>query len=196
MHRKLDCKYFIYTCKYFFVIVSASVPRMQLILQRIFGIMDLACMHCAAFDGYMKLSVKRITLTYTFFHWIGRHHLMHYTLLMKNKSFHKNRCIVRMQANAWIFIHAYALQVFVEIGDWRPLFPTRVGEEIGDIGQARLNTVSRVYQKYLCVQVVMQFLLSKSCRVAFVTWTRTFVMLFTYTCTHAHTHTRTEEACI
>jgi hypothetical protein len=29
--------------------------------------------------------------------------------------------------------------VFVEIGDWRPLFPTRVGEEIGDIGAARLN---------------------------------------------------------
>jgi hypothetical protein len=27
----------------------------------------------------------------------------------------------------------------VEIGDWRPLFPTRVGEEIGDIGAARLN---------------------------------------------------------
>jgi hypothetical protein len=33
------------------------------------------------------------------------------------------------------------VNVFVEIGDWRPLFPTRVGEEIGDIGQARLNTV-------------------------------------------------------
>ncbi len=30
-------------------------------------------------------------------------------------------------------------QVFVEIGDWRPLFPIRVGEEIGDIGAARLN---------------------------------------------------------
>ena len=29
--------------------------------------------------------------------------------------------------------------MFVEIGDWRPLFPTRVGEEIGDIGAARLN---------------------------------------------------------
>ncbi len=27
----------------------------------------------------------------------------------------------------------------MEIGDWRPLFPTRVGEEIGDIGAARLN---------------------------------------------------------
>lgn len=34
------------------------------------------------------------------------------------------------------------MQVFVEIGDWRPLFPTRVGEEIGDIGQARLNIVT------------------------------------------------------
>ncbi len=30
-------------------------------------------------------------------------------------------------------------QVFVEIGDWRPLFPIRPGEEIGDIGAARLN---------------------------------------------------------
>mmetsp|Transcript_9320 Transcript_9320/g.26748 ORF Transcript_9320/g.26748 Transcript_9320/m.26748 type:complete len:561 (-) Transcript_9320:1059-2741(-) len=37
------------------------------------------------------------------------------------------------------------INVFVEIGDWRPLFPTRVGEEIGDIGAARLN----VYVKEL-----------------------------------------------
>ena len=34
-------------------------------------------------------------------------------------------------------------QVFVEIGDWRPLFPTRTGEEIGDIGAARFNIYAK-----------------------------------------------------
>ncbi|KAJ1491346.1 Cullin repeat-like-containing domain protein [Baffinella frigidus] len=37
------------------------------------------------------------------------------------------------------------VKVFVEIGDWRPLFPTRTGEEIGDIGAARFN----IYNKEL-----------------------------------------------
>jgi len=42
------------------------------------------------------------------------------------------------------------VNVFVEIGDWRPLFPTRVGEEIGDIGAARLN----IYIKELEQQLI------------------------------------------
>jgi hypothetical protein len=41
-------------------------------------------------------------------------------------------------------------QVFVEIGDWRPLFPTRVGEELGDIGAARFN----IYNKELEIQLI------------------------------------------
>jgi len=35
------------------------------------------------------------------------------------------------------------VKVFVEIGDWRPLFPTRTGEEIGDIGAARFNIYTK-----------------------------------------------------
>ena len=31
----------------------------------------------------------------------------------------------------------------MEIGDWRPLFPTRPGEELGDIGAARLNVYGK-----------------------------------------------------
>lgn len=42
-------------------------------------------------------------------------------------------------------------QVFVEIGDWRPLFPTRVGEELGDIGAARFN----IYNKELESQLIL-----------------------------------------
>ena len=42
------------------------------------------------------------------------------------------------------------VQVFVEIGDWRPLFPTRVGEELGDIGAARFN----IYNKELETQLI------------------------------------------
>ena len=41
------------------------------------------------------------------------------------------------------------VDVFVEIGDWRPLFPTREGEEIGDIGQAKLNTYVRELETQL-----------------------------------------------
>ena len=40
-------------------------------------------------------------------------------------------------------------QVFVEIGDWRPLFPTRVGEELGDIGAARFNVYNRELEQNL-----------------------------------------------
>jgi len=43
------------------------------------------------------------------------------------------------------------VQVFVEIGDWRPLFPTRVGEELGDIGAARFN----IYNKELESQLIL-----------------------------------------
>ena len=39
----------------------------------------------------------------------------------------------------------------MEIGDWRPLFPTRVGEELGDIGAARFN----IYNKELESQLIM-----------------------------------------
>ena len=42
-------------------------------------------------------------------------------------------------------------QVFVEIGDWRPLFPTRVGEELGEIGAARFN----IYNKELESQLIL-----------------------------------------
>ena len=40
-------------------------------------------------------------------------------------------------------------QVFVEIGDWRPLFPTRVGEELGDIGAARFNIYNKELENHL-----------------------------------------------
>jgi len=43
------------------------------------------------------------------------------------------------------------VNVFVEIGDWRPLFPTRVGEELGDIGAARFN----IYNKELETQLIL-----------------------------------------
>eukprot|EP00960_Hanusia_phi_P022722 671639-Hanusia_phi.AAC.1 len=41
------------------------------------------------------------------------------------------------------------VNVFVEIGDWRPLFPTRVGEELGDIGVARFNIYNKELEQNL-----------------------------------------------
>ena len=37
----------------------------------------------------------------------------------------------------------------MEIGDWRPLFPTRTGEEIGDIGAARFNIYNKELETFL-----------------------------------------------
>mmetsp|Transcript_181 Transcript_181/g.578 ORF Transcript_181/g.578 Transcript_181/m.578 type:complete len:753 (+) Transcript_181:64-2322(+) len=39
------------------------------------------------------------------------------------------------------------VDVFVEIGDWRPLFPTRPGEELGDIGPQALNIYIRLFEE-------------------------------------------------
>lgn len=45
-----------------------------------------------------------------------------------------------------------SVQVFVELGDWRPLFPTREGEDLGDIGQTSLSVYMEEFEKYLLLE--------------------------------------------